>query len=173
MFKKISLKISILIYFNIILLLNKFSRLSNQLTVKSLNTSINPIILEKNKLLAFLSKCIEKNITKVKYIFLSPGLRFGNKIKHLENVIFYCHILKCKKILLDKKNFWFIRKNLKIKKYKMSIEIKNEKDIMSDNSIIIDKTNNFFYYNNKYTKYEYNIDIFKNEIYSKSSKINN
>ena len=138
MFKKISLKISILIYFNIILLLNKFSRLSNQLTVKSLieenknnfllNTSINPIILEKNKLLAFLSKCIEKNITKVKYIFLSPGLRFGNKIKHLENVIFYCHILKCKKILLDKKNFWFIRKNLKIKKYKMSIEIKNEKD---------------------------------------------
>ena len=52
----------------------------------------------------------------------------------------------------------------------MSIEIKNEKDIITYDNIIIDKTDNFFNYN-KYTKYEYNIDIFKNEIIANLPKL--
>jgi hypothetical protein len=174
------LKILILFYFIGKILFIKYFSLNNELIVKSFieenknnffsNSSVLPIILEKKKLFVFLSKCLGKNITKVKYIFFGPSLRFGNMIKFLEKAIYYCHIIDCKKIFLDKKKIWFIRKNLKIKKYKMSIEIKNEKDIITYDTIIIDKTDNFFNYN-KYTKYEYNLDIFKNEIIANLPKL--
>jgi hypothetical protein len=50
----------------------------------------------------------------------------------------YCKILECKKIILDKKIFWFIRKAIKIKKYKFIVAV-DDKWNAQDFNIIIDK----------------------------------
>ena len=163
----------LIICFIIRIFLNKYSRSSNLFIVKSfINDKSNNFLTnstnEKNKLLVFLSKCIGKNITKVKYIFFGARMRFGNMIYFLERTINICHILECKKIFLDKKYYWFLRTKIKVQKYKMSLEIKNEKNIKIYNNIIIDKTVNFFYYN---VKFKPDINIFKNEIISNLPKL--
>ena len=152
-----------------IIFLSKYFRLSNQFIVKPFivdksNNFLANNTNEKNKLLVFLSKSIGKNITKVKYIFFGTRMRFGNMIKFLIKTINICHILECKKLFFDKKNIWFIRKKIKIPKYKMALQIINEKNIEIYNSIIIDKTYNFYHNAFYFKRFENDINIFKNEI---------
>ena len=161
------------ICFIIRIFFNKYFRLSNYFIVKPFikdasNNFLTNSTNEKNKLLVFLSKCIGKNITKVKYIFFGARIKFGNMILFLEKTIYICHILECKKIFFDKKYYWFLRKKIKVLKYKMSLEIKNEKKIKIYNNIIIDKTVNFWGYR---AKFKPDINIFKNEIIANLPKL--
>ena len=72
----------------------------------------------------------------------------------LNKVIFYCEIIGCKKILLNKKIYWFIRKKIIIKKYKISIETANKRDYIKS-SAIIDKSHIFFgYFHLLYPQYK-------------------
>ena len=120
-----------------------FKLLNNKFT-------INNLIYEKN----------ESNINKINRIFLQQKYKFGNQILLINMVIYYCEILGCKKIILDKKWNWFIKKKIKYKKYKMVIEVGDKKDFKYD---IIDNSANFFYYS-KILKPELRIEIIKNEI---------
>ena len=117
----------------------------------------------KKKLLDYLSKCLSKNITKIKNIFLGQDMRFGNQLILIQRVIFYCEILGCKNIILDKKNNWFIKNTIFIRKYNMSIKVDEEKNMKYYNDVIIDKTLNFFYYKSLIIP-ENRINILKNEI---------
>ena len=114
----------------------------------------------------YLSKCISKNITKVKNIFLGQDIHFGNKLILIENVILFCRILGCKTIILDKTKNWFIQKTIIIKKYKLIIKIDEEKNVRHYFDIIIDNTLNFFYlfYEKSFINAEITLNLIKSEI---------
>lgn len=116
---------------------------------------------EKNDLLKFLSENSGKNITKIKRIFLNNNKRFGNQFILFNKVIFFCEILGCKQILLNKKYYWYIKNRIYHRKHKMIIEPSELK--YNDNSKIIDKTFIFFHYANIF-KGEFRISLLKNEI---------
>ena len=129
------------------------------------------IELEKRDLLKFISKSISKNISKVKQIFLGQKFRFGNQIKIISRVIFFCEILGCKNIILDKnsKN-WFIKKKIVDKIHKLKIYVDSINNIKYKDTIF-DRTTNFYYYSN-YIFPKLKIDLIKNEILNNLPKIN-
>lgn len=127
-------------------------------------TNINdPIIKnEKKELLYYISMCAKRNITRIKKIFLNLTLNFGNQLILLNKVIFFCQILGCKRIILNKEAYWFIKNKIIDKKYKMSIELGEEKKYRNK-SILIDNTQNLFFYF-KYLVPKFRPEIIKNEI---------
>ena len=123
----------------------------------------NIILLEKEYLLNHITKCNIRKVTQTNLIFLDLNLRFGNQLILLNKVIFYCEILGCKKIILNKKFYWFIKNKIIHKKYKISIEISEKNNYHYYNNIIIDKTK-FFFWHAKYISPQYRTEIIKNEI---------
>ena len=109
------------------------------------NKNESILLKEKNELLVFYSKRAKKNITSIKKIFLNFSCNFGNQLILLNKAIFLCEILGCKRIILNKKIYWFLRNKIIDRKNKMIIEIGESKDYKNKN-IIIDNTNNLFWY---------------------------
>ena len=102
------------------------------------------IELEKKMLLKFISKSISKNITKVFQIFLGQPFHFGNQLRIISKVIFYCQILGCKKIIIEKNEYnWFLQKEIKLDNLRISIDRIND---IKGFDTIIDRTTNFMYY---------------------------
>ena len=97
-------------------------------------------------------------------------MRFGNKMHLIKKLIFFCKLLGCKKIILSKNKNWFIKNRLINKKYKMIIDVKNEKSIQNPN-IIIDRTSNFFYYKILFRP-EMDFESLKEEILKNLPKVN-
>ena len=56
----------------------------------------------KNQFFDFFSKIKKKPINKIETIFVSHSCNFGNCIIMLNNIIFYCEVIGCHKIILDK-----------------------------------------------------------------------
>jgi hypothetical protein len=139
----------------------------NLTTLPNYNKKILP--MEKNELLKFISKSVGKKIRSVKSIFIGNYLRFGNKLILIYKVIFYCQILRCKKVFLDKTDTWFIKRKIINKKYKMIIVPEEEKNLYNYKTII-DSTDNFYYYK-RYIKAQKRIDLLKNEILRNLPKI--
>ena len=108
-------------------------------------------------------------MTVVKSIFLGQKKCFGNQLIMIYKTTFYCQILGCKKIILDKKYNWFLKNKIINKKYKMIIEIDNIININKYHTII-DKTSNFFYYS-QYLNPSLRIDLFRGEIMKNLLKI--
>ena len=91
-------------------------------------------------------------------------------MKLIDKAISCCEILGCKKIILNKKNIWFIKKKISHRMYKMAFEIKNENNIEYSN-VIIDNTTFFFYYYFKYLKIEHKLELIRNEIINNLPKL--
>jgi hypothetical protein len=104
-------------------------RIQKKINVEFSNKTHTIVSLEKKYLLEFISKSSKKNITFVKYIFIGNSQRFGNIMRTIYKIIFYCKILGCKKIFLDKKKIWFINKKIIDKKYKIIVEPEETKKI--------------------------------------------
>ena len=149
-------------HFGNVKIIIKKLRIKKKMKAEFTNKTHTIVSLEKKNLLEFISKSSKKNITFVKYIFFGNRQRFGNKIKTIYNIIFYCKLLGCKKILLDKKKVWFIKKKIIDKKYKIIIEPEDINKMKLSN-VIIDRTVNFYYYFN-YINPVKRIDLVKNEI---------
>ena len=98
----------------------------------------------KELLLELISQSLGQKIYSVKSIFLSHNVFFGNQIQILNNIIFICEILGCKRIILDKRYFWYIKNKIFDRKFKRIIDIGDIKDYYNT-STIIDKTYNFFH----------------------------
>ena len=139
----------------------------NSTTLPNYNNKI--LSMEKNELLKYISKSVGKKITFVKSIFIGNNFRFGNKLIVIYKIIFYCQILRCKKVFIDKTNTWFIKRKIINKKYKMIIVPEEKKNLYNYNTII-DRTANFFYYL-RYIKAQRRIDLLKNEILRNLPKI--
>jgi hypothetical protein len=126
------------------------------------NKNESILLKEKKDLLKFYSKRAKRKITEIKTIFLNFSCNFGNQLILLNKAIFFCEILGCKKIVLNKDIYWFIRNSINDTKNKMIIEIGEEKDYMNKN-IIFDNTNNLFWYF-KYLKPKFRPKILHKEI---------
>lgn len=108
----------------------------------------NPIILkEKLFFLYFLSKNLGKKLTSIKTIQLEPKFNFGNQFLLLNKAIFYCEIIGCKRILLNKRYFWFIKNKIIDNENRMKIKLIDKK-VYKTSGLIIDKTLYFFSYIN-------------------------
>ena len=142
--------------------MNKNKKSLFQIQTKNINNI-------KLNLLQFISHSIGKNITKVRQIFVKTKLHFGNQIFFLSNIIFYCEILKCKRIILEKNRYSFIKNTIINKKYKMKIEVGNINSLKYYDTLI-DNTCNFYYYN-KYLKTESRISLLRKEIYNNLPKV--
>ena len=175
LFKKISIIIILIIlcykYYSKINLIicdykgsykNSFIKLSD---IKNKNIFLR----EKEKILEYISFCNKRKITHFHNIFSINKQRFGNKLILLNKLMFYCEILKCKKIILNKNDYWFIKKNIQIKKYKISIE-KNDELYYNNSNTIIDKSTFFFWFF-KYIYPQYRTEIIKKEILRNLPKI--
>jgi hypothetical protein len=56
----------------------------------------------KKKLLDEISRLKKQNITKLDTFYLSHKVNFGNNIIAVNNAIFYCEVIGCNKIILNK-----------------------------------------------------------------------
>ena len=72
----------------------------------------------RKKLYEEISKLRNQTITKLDAFFLSTNFNFGNNLIIVNNVIFYCEILGCHKIILNQYNLhrrWLIINTINIK----------------------------------------------------------
>ena len=131
---------------------------------KKFRNQINMTI--KNYILEMISNSTGKKINSVKKIFCSQNIPFGNQLTLLNNIIFICEkILKCNRIILDKKFYWYIKSKLIFKKLKMDIIVDDIK-YYYNTSTLIDKTNYFFYITG-----DYRINLLRKEIINNLPKI--
>ena len=119
----------------------------------------------KNQILELISQSLGQKIYSVKSIFLCHNVFFGNQIQILNNIIFICEILGCKRIILDKRYFWYIRNKIIDRKFKRIIDIGDIKDYYNTTTII-DETYSFFH---KFC--ENRMDVLRNEILRNLPKI--
>ena len=124
---------------------------------------------ERKYLLNYISKRVGNNIKSVYSIFIGQVLNFGNQLKLMNNAIFYCEILGCKRLVFNKKNIWFIKNKIFDKKYKMIIELGDKKNYINKN-ILFDYSK-FMYYYSKFIKPEFKVNILKKEILRNIPKI--
>ena len=134
----------------------------NLLRAQPLNNNLSLIINEKKNILKLISKCLNKSIESVSSIFMGQNYNLGNQLKLINNAIFYCEILGCKRLILDKKANWFIKNRIIDKKYKMIIEVGEKHDYINKN-IMFDYTG-FMYFYSKFIKPEFKISLLKSEI---------
>lgn len=73
---------------------------------------------EKKELLKYISVNIGKNITSIKTLFINSNLNFGNQFILLNKAIYFCEILGCKRMILNKELFWYIKNEKLIKNIK-------------------------------------------------------
>lgn len=135
---------------------------------KSYDNSL--IIKEKESCYLYLSQKLNKSITQIESIFLDFPNRFGNQIILLNKAIFYCEILQCKRIILNKNYYWFIRNKIIYSNKKITIEVGEVKYYQNKSKILIDTSDNFFFYE-KYIQPEYRMDVIRNEILKNLPKI--
>lgn len=139
-------------------------------SLEKMNNSNQDLILkEKEEFMNYMQKYTRGNISSIKYLFIGTRTSYDNLLMILNKAIFYCELVGCKKIILDKKYYWFINKNFKLKKYKMIITTDYRKNL-EYNNIIIDHTLNFITYN-KFILPENKIYLFKDEILKNLPKV--
>lgn len=125
--------------------------------------------LEKKELLQYISKSVQHNITNVKQIYVGRKSNFGNQMIIIYKILYYCKILGCKRIILQKDNYHYIKNTIIDKESKMKILVGNIEDI-KDFDTIVDRTVNFFFYSN-YLRPERNVELLKYEIVKNLPKV--
>ena len=123
---------------------------------------------EKKDLLNFFSQGTFSKLLKIKTIFLDSPFRFGNQFMLFNKVIFYCEILGCKRIILNKKYFWYIKNIIYNNKYKMII--KSNPLNIKYHFAILDRTFIFFKYTNIF-KPEFKVNFLIKEIIENLPKL--
>ena len=77
----------------------------------------------RNTILKIFSRNSHKNVTEVDNIYMDYQVRFGNQLIVFNKVLFYCEILKCKKIILRRDNNIYIRNMIKDEHFNLTIEL--------------------------------------------------
>ena len=107
-------------------------------------------------------------IKSVNTLFIKAKNRFMIQLIVIGKAIFYCSVLKCKRIILDKYN-WFIHNTIFYEKYNLTIS-KDNGTLFKRKNIIYDISSNWLWYYS-YIKPEIRIDILKTEILNNLPKI--
>lgn len=131
----------------------------------------DPLILkEKENFLNFLSNSSRRKVTSVDTIFLTQDYKFGNIIIILNKVLFYCEIIKCKRIILNQNKTWFIKNKVYYPEYDISIEVGDPDKFDYSRKTIFDISDSFLFYY-EYIKPEFRVSIIKNEILNNLPKV--
>ena len=152
---------------------------------------------EKNTILKKFSDNIGFQINSDINIYLDMRFNFDNQLLILNKLIFYCEIIGCKKIILEKNNNIYIKNTIYDKKYNITIEVSEKENDLDNNSFVdnnfddndfvegrikIDNTYNNdyqyltfldsnFYYNTYNIRLENKFHIFKKEILRNLPKV--
>ena len=138
------------------------------LLVKKPSTITDNILLEEKKsIINLLSK--NRNLIALNTIFLNKECNFGNCIVFLNKLIFYCEIIKCKNIILNKDFYWFIKNNITISDYNITISVDDYKNYNNSIALIYDSWDLFFSFFK--IKPEIRIHYLRNEIILNLPKI--
>ena len=163
-------------------------------TLKEKPKNMNdPLIKEeKNSILKKYSDNIGTVLNNGLSIYLDMKFNFGNQLLVLNKLIFYCEIIGCKKIIIQKNNNIYIKNTIYDKKYNITIELsERDNDFYLDNlddnafdegKIKVDKEyyndyqcltflDPYFYYNTYTFRIENKFYIFKKEILRNLPKI--
>jgi hypothetical protein len=132
---------------------------------KDYYNNISLINREKLDILFLFGK--NNNLTSIDKIFYKSNYNFGNLLANLNKLIFYCEIIGCKSILLDKNSFWFLKNKIIIPLNNMTIEVG-------------DYNNSYYYFDDSQSlffsifefKPEIRINYLREEIISNLPKIN-
>lgn len=130
------------------------------------------IIKEKKDILNKISKDIRKNLKFINKIFIITNIRFGNAISLLNKFIFYCEIIGCKSIILDKNIYSLIKNKIKIKTNNITIEVEDisKYKINSNDTLFYDASLFFYYFFN--IKPEIRFHLLRDEILQNLPKVN-
>ena len=124
----------------------------------------------RNNLLKIFSRNSHKNVTSVDNIYINYQHHFGNQLILVNKVIFYCEILKCKKIILGPYNNIYIKNKINDEKFNLTIEIADPKIDYKDNLV-----SNYYpspYYSFLEIRPENKFSVFKNEMFRNLPKVN-
>ena len=127
----------------------------------------NILLEEKKSIINLLSN--NRNLTVLNTIFLNKECNFGNCIVFLNKLIFYCEIIKCKNIILNKDFYWFIKNNITISDYNITISVDDYKNYNNSIALIYDSWDLFFSFFK--IKPEIRIHYLRNEILLNLPKI--
>ena len=127
------------------------------------------IIKERDSFFTFISNTTGHKVTSIDTIFLTQGYKFGNIIIILNKALFYCEIIKCKRIILNQNKTWFIKNKVYYPEYNISIEVGDPDKFDSENTLFDASDNFLFYY--EYIKPEFRANIIKNEILNNLPKV--
>ena len=143
-----------------------------KLMEKSLNTNISLINEQKSYFFDYiLNKNKNKkimNYSSINKYFIYCKAEFGNLLIILNKIIFYNRFFSYNNVVLDKKNAWFIKNRIYIKKYNITLEVddinkyKNNLHLLKPNNIYLNCFE-FFYFPFK-IKPDITINLLKNEI---------
>ena len=145
---------------------NIYSKKFLRFKENSLNLNDSLISDEKRSILNLISSTIKRKISSVKRIVYSGGLQFGNILLSINKLIFFCEIIKCNEIVLEGPSFWFIKNNISLGDYNITInkiERKNHLKRYNDTETVYYTSLNIFYYLPK-IKPKITIHLLKNEI---------
>ena len=136
---------------------------------KPLNDNDALILKEKRNIYKFISRTIRKKITSIKKIIFVKGTKFGNNLLCLNKLIFFCEIIGCNEIDLTSEKFWFIKNQIFLKDYNITIKkinvnesYKRKKCQNDSNTIYYDSFNIFTYFYK--IKPEIRIHLLRDEI---------
>ena len=135
------------------------------------NISYDNITLLKeyrDQILEVFSKNVKKNITSVENLYIDEELKYGNQLLLINKVIFFCQIIKCKKILLSPYTHVHIKNKIIDKKFNITIERYNNS---GEKEILFHYLPFPYYYFLQY-KIENKFYIFKDEILKNLPQIN-
>ena len=100
--------------------IKKYLNLKN----KPLNSNNLLLLKEKKKIIDLLYKENRKKIRFNNKILYTNKMKIGNNLASLNRLIFYCEIIGCKNIILDKKKFWFIKNKIILPENNITILVK-------------------------------------------------
>ena len=120
------------------------------------------ILKEKTEFINYMKKHTRGKFTDIKYIYIGAKTSYENSLMILNKALFYCELVNCKKIILDKKYYWFINKNYRFNKKKIEIT-RNYLKNLEYKDTIVDRSLNLIIFN-RYILPENKIYLFKNEI---------
>ena len=88
---------------------------------QNINEANNNTFLRK-EMFEILSRLSNKNTTSLVDVYIGYHYKLGNSLLALNKILFYCEILQCKRILLNKCHSQFIKNTIYDKKYNLKIE---------------------------------------------------
>ena len=131
----------------------------------------------KEQLLQKFSKEFNKNLTQINTVFLTSKWYFGNSYIAMNNIVFYCEILGCKKIILNSNYHmfeWFLKNEIIYKNKNTKIIIKQAPESSincTEKDVVCSFLGGFLYYPMVVKQKIIDVKVFRNELLRNLPKV--